>query len=103
MKSAYTVRQSVVADLENIWLYTFEQWGADQADHYIRALIDRFSWLAKNPRAGKSRDDVKSGYYCFPEGQHIVFYLIGQEKIDIIGIPHQSMDIISYLDMTSTE
>lgn len=103
MKPAYTIRQSVVAELETIWLYTFEQWGVDQADHYTRSLLDRFSWLAKNPRAGKSRDDVKPGYFSFPEGRHIVFYLLGEEGIDIIGLPHQSMDIISYIDMISED
>lgn len=103
MKPAYTVRQSVVAELQAIWLYTFEQWGVDQADHYTRALIDRFSWLANNPHAGKTRDDIKPGYFSFPEGQHIVFYLLGEGGIEIIGLPSQSMDIISYIDMMNVD
>ena len=39
---------------------------------------------------------MAEGYYSFPEGQHIVFYLRSQNSIDIIGIPHKDMDILSY-------
>jgi toxin ParE1/3/4 len=45
---------------------------------------------------GKHRIDISEGYYSFPEGQHVVFYLIGSNSIDIIGIPHKAMDTISY-------
>ena len=98
MKPAYLVRQAVEAELERIWFYTFQEWGVEQADTYLGLLIARFAWLAENPHAGKPRDDVKPGYYSFPEGMHVVFYTIGEKEIDIIGIPHQSMDIISYLE-----
>lgn len=46
---------------------------------------------------GKQRDDVKQGYYCFPEGMPLVFYQIINKQIEIIGVPHQSMDIVEYL------
>lgn len=98
MTSACNVRETVESELEKIWLYTFEEWGVEQADTYIRSLIARFDWLAKNPYAGKPRDDVKPGYYSFPEGMHVVFYTRDGKGIDIIGIPHQSMDSISYLE-----
>jgi toxin ParE1/3/4 len=45
---------------------------------------------------GKHRTDISEGYYSFPEGQHVVFYLIGSSSIDIIGISHKAMDTISY-------
>jgi toxin ParE1/3/4 len=93
MSSKYTIRESAQADLEEIWLYTYEEWGTQQADKYLNQLFSRFSWLAENPLIGKSRDDIKAGYYCFPEGMHLVFYIICDKSIDIIGIPHQSMDI----------
>lgn len=62
-------------------------------DDYLRSLNDRFHWLARNPLAGRSRDDIHAGYHSFPEGQHVVFYIIKADTIAIIGIPHQAMDI----------
>jgi toxin ParE1/3/4 len=37
MKPRYTIRQLAVNDLEEIWLYSLQEWGVDQADKYIRA------------------------------------------------------------------
>ena len=97
MTAKYRIRSLAQADLELIWLYTCEQWGVTQADTYIEALIKRFDWLAENPTLGKPRDDVKQGYFCFPEGMHLVFYILKDDRVEIIGIPHQSMDIVEYL------
>ncbi|MGZ8175904.1 MULTISPECIES: type II toxin-antitoxin system RelE/ParE family toxin [Methylobacter] len=98
MTPSYRVRQLAENDLEQIWLYSFHEWGLEQADRYIRLMIGRFSWLAENPLLGKRRDDIKPGYYSFPEGRHVIFYTITENGIDIIGIPHQRMDIISHLE-----
>lgn len=96
MTATYYIRQLAADDLERIWLYSFEQWGGSQADDYIRSLLSRFTWIAEQPHIGKCRDDIKPGYYCFPEGQHLIFYTVGKNGIDIIGIPHQSMDIADH-------
>jgi toxin ParE1/3/4 len=95
----YSLRQQAQDDLESIWLYSFQEWGAEQADQYIRMLLARFTWLSDNPQLGKQRTEIKPGYYCFPEGRHLIFYRITQDGIDIIGIPHQSMDIVSLFDV----
>ncbi|MBT3206683.1 MAG: type II toxin-antitoxin system RelE/ParE family toxin [Gammaproteobacteria bacterium] len=97
MANKYRIRSLAESDLESIWLYTVEQWSVDQADTYLKSIIQRLDWLADNPFLGKQRDDVKKGYYCFPEGMHLVFYKIIDNQIEIIGIPHQSMDIIECL------
>ena len=97
MTSRYSIRAAAQEDLEEIWLYTFEEWGLDQADRYLNSLFSRFSWLAENPGIGKKRDDIKTGYHCFPEGRHLVFYIISENGIDIIGLPHQSMDVIDHI------
>jgi len=55
-------------------------------------------WLSENPVAGKRRDDIKQGYYCFPEGSHAIFYTLTSYGIDVIGIPHQRMDVMGYLE-----
>ena len=83
-------------DLKNIGRYTERTWGKAQRNLYLKSLEKRFHWLAENPLLGKQRTDICEGYYSFPEGQHVVFYLIGSNAIDIIGIPHKDMDTISY-------
>jgi toxin ParE1/3/4 len=97
MTANYVIRQQAAQDLEEIWLYSMQQWGVKQADRYLASLLSRFSWLAENPYSGKHREDIKTGYYSFSEGKHLVFYkLTDTGGIDIIGIPHQRMDIVDY-------
>lgn len=97
MTTQYRLRSLAQDDLESIWLYTHEEWGVTQADTYLNALIKRFEWLANNASLGKPRDDVKKGYYCYPEGMHLIFYVLNNNHVEIIGIPHQRMDVVEYL------
>ncbi|QEY59387.1 type II toxin-antitoxin system RelE/ParE family toxin [Pseudomonas sp. C27(2019)] len=83
-------------DLKNIGRYTERTWGKAQRNHYLKSLDARFDWLAENPQLGKHRPDICEGYHSFPEGQHVVFYLLDSRTLDIIGIPHKEMDTISY-------
>ncbi|PIE36957.1 MAG: plasmid stabilization protein [Gammaproteobacteria bacterium] len=83
-------------DLKHIGRYTERTWGKVQRDRYLKSIDARCHWLAENPRLGKHRADICAGYYSFPEGRHVIFYMIGSNTIDIIGIPHKEMDIISY-------
>ena len=97
MTSNYSIRALAQGNLEEIWLYTYEKWGLEQADHYLNLLLTRFDWLAENPLVGRKRDDIKTSYYCLPEGMHLIFYTISDDGIEIIDIPHQSMDVIDHM------
>ncbi len=85
-------------DLAGIAEYTERQWGTRQRNRYLAQLENRFSWLARNSQLGIHRPDIKEGYYCFPEGRHLIFFLKAESTLDIIGIPHQDMDIVGWFD-----
>jgi toxin ParE1/3/4 len=92
----FRVTPRALEDLKNIGRYTEQQWGRHQRNIYLKALEKRFVWLAENPQLGKHRTDVAGDYHGFPQGEHVVFYMIGEKSIDIIGILHKEMDIITY-------
>lgn len=83
-------------DLKNIGRYTQHAWGKNQRNYYLKCIESRFHWLVEAPQLGKHRADICEGYYSYPEGQHMVFYIIGSDCIDIIGVLHKEMDIVSY-------
>lgn len=97
-KKHYRVTLRARDDLLNIARYTENLWGKKQRDIYLKLIEKRFAWLAENPLLGKHRTDIQLGYYSFPQGQHVIFYLIGQNVIDIIGVLHQQMDIVGYFN-----
>ena len=39
-KGNYKLSKEAQIDLEQIWLYTVENWSIDQADRYLNLLID---------------------------------------------------------------
>ena len=39
----------------------------------------------------------KQDTIAFPEGMHLVFYTLTKNGVDIIGIPHQSMDVTNHI------
>lgn len=96
MTNSYRVTPRAQQDLINIGRYTLEMWGKKQRNLYLRAIEQRFRLIADNPYMGRHRPDVKEGYYSFPQGSHVIFYLIHDNGIDIIGVPHQRMDILNY-------
>lgn len=84
-------------DLKTIGRYTQRQWGRQQRDIYLRGLDARFAWLAEHPMLGRAPDDIAPGYRSFRHEAHVIFYLIRADGIDIIGVPHQAMDIAARL------
>jgi toxin ParE1/3/4 len=96
MTQAFRITPRAAQDLRNIARYTLRTWGRKQRDAYMRAIDRRFSWLAENPTLGKPRPEIKQGYYSYPQGSHVIFYLVREGGIDIIGIPHQRRDVMSY-------
>lgn len=86
-------------DLRAIARYGRQTWGHERSKRYLKAIDKRFQWLADAPQRGKPRDDIAPGYRAFREGEHLIFYIIRDSQIDIIGIPHQAMDIDGYFDL----
>jgi toxin ParE1/3/4 len=58
----YVVSARARADLEEIWDYTAERWGMDQAEIYVRLLQDAIETVADDPRKGRPCDDIRAGY-----------------------------------------
>ena len=96
----YKISQEANWDLENIWLYTYENWSVEHADRYFDLIMDEIEYLAENPKFGKDYGRVRKGYFRSKIKSHFIFYKINQkqEKIEIIRILHQRMDINSRLN-----
>lgn len=93
----YRVTPKAERDLLAIGQYTLEKWGVRQRDIYLQNLVNRFTWLCEHPNLGANRDDIKQGYLSYHEGKHLIFYVVSDEFIDIIGVLHERMDFQSAL------
>ncbi len=79
-------------DLEDIWSFGFERWGADQAESYADLLTLRVEWLADNSALWRSREDIGDGVFSYFEGRHIILFESDGEVLYVSRILHQSME-----------
>jgi toxin ParE1/3/4 len=93
------VRKSVLAenDLIAIWIYTFEEWGATQADKYLDELAFGIEQLAENPEVGEKRDGVREGYRVVLINRHAVYYTVTPRVIHVVRVLHGRMDTSRHL------
>lgn len=91
----YKITLLASQDLENIWLYTFENWSIEQADRYINLIIDEIEYVAQKPDSGFDFSFVRKGYYRSRIKSHFIFYRIDHKNdiVEIIRVLHQRMDI----------
>ena len=98
-----TYKLSVEAenDLQNIWLYTFENWSREQANRYIDLILDEIEYLCFKPNSGVDYGHLRKGYFKSKIKSHFIFYKINTKKkqIEIVRVLHQMMDIESQLDL----
>lgn len=87
------IKEEALDDLEEIWLYTLQNWSLEQADRYHRFIIKEIEFLATRPASGKVQDHIRPGYRSSKVNSHIIFYLFDETEIVIIRVLHESMDI----------
>lgn len=94
--SEYRLSPMAEADLEDIWLYTVENWSLAQADEYVRELLATADQLAKGTRRGRTVD-VRANYLKYAIGRHFLFFRQTGYGIHITRILHQAMDVERHL------
>ncbi|MCD9853782.1 type II toxin-antitoxin system RelE/ParE family toxin [Epilithonimonas sp. JDS] len=95
-KEFYILSEIADEDLEDIFDYTMNEFGFEQAEKYLTEIEDVFQSLLTNPELGKTRNEIKKGLYSFPKDHHLIFYRILDNHIRIVRVLHGSRDIPRY-------
>jgi toxin ParE1/3/4 len=93
----YRITEAAYRDLNDIWLYTFQEWSEIQATKYFESIIEEIALFSENPGKAKKLEMANSEFYYFRTFSHYVFFKYGDEKIDIIRILHKMMDFPKHL------
>ena len=80
------------ADLRKIWRDTYKDWGLAQADKYLREIGAALQNLKENPRMGRERDEIREGYRSLVVRQHLIFYVVQDQKISVRRVLYGRMD-----------
>lgn len=79
-------------DLEGIYHFSLENWGVNQAEHYLTCFKTKLSELSNNPNIGQKRQDLLTNTRSILVGHHIIFYRISSLKIHILRVLHERQD-----------
>ena len=99
MNQKYKLSKLAESDLTGIWRYTAETWSQDQANRYVKMIMDAFNEIAKSPAVlGRSYEHVRQGYRKYTIGKHVVFYQLTADGGAMISrILHEKMDYDRHL------
>jgi len=93
----YRLTPAAERDLENIWLYTRQQWNTAQADLYIDILVNAFTELAQTPNTDPGCDHIRNGYRRLSVVRHMIYFRVTDFGITIVRILHDRMDTPRHL------
>ena len=93
----YRLSPAAKRDLADIWRYTRQQWGREQANKYTLGLKAVLATLAAAPLQAQSCDQVRPGYRRRNVEQHVVYIQPTRYGIAVVRILHQRMDATRHL------
>jgi|AntDeeMinimDraft_4_1070355.scaffolds.fasta_scaffold01947_4 toxin ParE1/3/4 len=73
MDNLYSLSTVADKDLDDIFEFSEQKFGFDQAFKYLEEIHNLCNVLGENPMIGKFRPEVKNGLYSFPKNKHIIF------------------------------
>ena len=97
MINNYILTNEADSDLSDIFDYTENEFGYNQAVKYLSNLKTALSKISKNPAIGRKRKDLKKGIFSVPEQSHVIFYLINKEVLIIVRVLHSSRDLKNFM------
>lgn len=92
-RRVYELSEAADEDLDNIFDYTVEEFGFDQAVAYVELIDEQLNTLVTTPEAGKCRDEVRKDLRSLPIGSHIIFYKFLPNCIWVVRVLHASRDV----------
>jgi toxin ParE1/3/4 len=90
---SYELSQEADNDLQDIYDYTEDKFGTDQAIAYLLGLEELFELLCTQPHTGRMRNEIRKGLRSSSYISHIVFYRVVEKSIRILRVLHASRDI----------
>jgi len=86
-----------VNDLEEIYNYTFANWGIHQAEKYQDDLFDWMKIITENPNIGKAYPFSKLLYRKSHINKHLIFYRVDDKDCIVVRVLHERMNFEDHL------
>ena len=91
-KRIFRLRPLAVQDVENIYLYSVQEFGSTQAEAYLRGLDNAFHKIAETPSLGSDYHHIRPGILAYRVISHVIFFTASADGVTIIRVLHKAMD-----------
>ncbi|NEP57747.1 MAG: type II toxin-antitoxin system RelE/ParE family toxin [Symploca sp. SIO2G7] len=96
--ASFILSPAAEQDLLDIWEYTYETWGIEQADYYLDQLEVACQNIAAGTAFYKSWQEIHPDLISVHCQHHYLFALYNQtDKPLIIAVMHERMDFLARL------
>lgn len=94
---SYRLQLAATQRVEEIYAYSLDRWGEEQADQYLRGLFGKFDAIAARsfPWRPIPGEFGQSGYVCRYESHFIYWRLLDDGTVGIVTVLHARMHQIS--------
>ncbi len=94
----YILSVAADRDLEEIYIYSYNNFGETKADAYLSGLEECLQRLAESPRTGRKADHIRKAYMRYEYVSHSIFYKTQDKNILVVRVLHNSRDVIRHLN-----
>lgn len=88
---------SAIRDLQEISNYTLHTWGEEQDDRYLKGLWGKLAEIQFSPESCRLREDLAKGCRSARHEEHVIFFSIKEQTLQVIRILHGAMDFNRHL------
>ena len=92
--SEYIISEKALEDINNIWIYTAENWSVEQADRYYNLIIDEIEYIVDNLDMARDFEKIRKSYRYSKVKSHLIFFKKDKtNEIEVVRVLHERMDI----------
>ena len=92
--SEYIISEKALEDINNIWIYTAENWSIEQADRYYNLILDEIEYIVQNLERARDFGKIRKSYKYSKVKSHLIFFKKDKKnKIEVVRVLHERVDI----------
>jgi toxin ParE1/3/4 len=96
--SEYIISEKALEDINNIWIYTAENWSAEQADRYYNLVFDEIEYIVQNFEMARDFDKIRKSYKYSKVKSHLIFFKKHKtNEVEVVRVLHERMNIVNRL------
>ena len=94
----YIISEKALEDINNIWIYTAENWSVEQANRYYNLIIDEIEYIVDNLDMARDFGKIRKSYKYSKVKSHLIFFKKDKtNEIEVVRVLHERMDSESRL------